>query len=413
MEQNPFAQFHAEASQEPPNPFAQFHGGPQPDGALSRGWNKAKQRIAITGQLAAGAFAPETGTLGIPRAQMPQVRAEHRGALVNFLQARGIDSRAEEVPANDLKPTQAEFSPAKVRKAMVSAGGERSILVSSDGYVVDGHHQWLAHRAAGEPVQVIRLNAPIRQVLDQVAAFPSSHRSTGVSSTTAPTTRDAPETVAAGADESSAASAFRARQGGAQQQDRPPAARPAADRGGNIAPAPEPAAQRATESVAKSAVADTAAPAAAAPRPPARIEDFGETLHGARKMLYAEAYADGMAQAKSLDAKAHPLSKTWPEPDYPQLLEGGAALQAVSLARALREAVPTKPQKDWKLKGWASRMESLRAFAEDLITGTIDPATVAEAMGRANLERVADKAALYEAVAHRRWVSFIVRKRRT
>lgn len=119
-------------------------------------------------------FAPETGSLGVPRDQMPQIKAEHRGALVNFLKARGIDSRAEEVPANDLKPTQAEFSPAKVEKARAFKGGDRSILVSSDGYVVDGHHQWLAKRANGEPVKVIRLKAPIQQVLQQVAQFPST-----------------------------------------------------------------------------------------------------------------------------------------------------------------------------------------------------------------------------------------------
>lgn len=125
------------------------------------------------------AFAPETGTLGVPRAEMPQIKAEHRGALVNFLKARGIDSRAGEVPANDLKPTQAEFSPAKVAKARGFQGGDRSILVSSDGYVVDGHHQWLAKRANGEPVKVIRLQAPIRQVLAQTAAFPSTAASRG------------------------------------------------------------------------------------------------------------------------------------------------------------------------------------------------------------------------------------------
>ena len=118
------------------------------------------------------AFAPETGTLGIARAQMPQIKAEHRGALVNFLKARGIDSAAGEVPANDLKPTQAEFAPGKVKKAREFQGSERSILVSSDGHVVDGHHQWLAKRAAGEPVKVIRLKAPIRDVLAQVAESP-------------------------------------------------------------------------------------------------------------------------------------------------------------------------------------------------------------------------------------------------
>lgn len=70
-----------------------------------------------------------------------------------------------------------------------------------------------------------------------------------------------------------------------------------------------------------------------------------------------EAYADGMAKAKKLDTKAHPLSKTWPEPDYQKLLEGGAPVEAVSMARALREAVPTKPQSTWKLKGWAAKVE--------------------------------------------------------
>lgn len=132
------------------------------------------------------AFAPETGTLGVPRAEMPQIKAEHRGALVNFLKARGIDSRAAEVPANDLKPTQAEFSQAKVDKARAFKGNDRSILVSSDGYVVDGHHQWLAKRANGEPVKVIRLQAPIRKVLAQVGEFPSATTAEGPSQAQTP-----------------------------------------------------------------------------------------------------------------------------------------------------------------------------------------------------------------------------------
>ena len=51
--------------------------------------------------------------------------------------------------------------------------------MSSDGHVVDGHHQWLAKRAAGEPVKVIRLKAPIRDVLAQVAEFPSTRMAEG------------------------------------------------------------------------------------------------------------------------------------------------------------------------------------------------------------------------------------------
>lgn len=129
------------------------------------------------------AFDPASGTLGINRAEMPQIKAEHRGAMVNFLNARGIPHQQETVSAGDLKPTQAEFSPSKVKQAMGFEGGDRSILVSSDNHVLDGHHQWLAKREAGEPVKVIRLNAPIRELLTAAAEFPSSHTAAGATAT--------------------------------------------------------------------------------------------------------------------------------------------------------------------------------------------------------------------------------------
>lgn len=120
------------------------------------------------------AFAPQSGTLGIPRAEMPQVKAGDRGAMVNFLKARGIDSSKEQLPPTALKPTQAEFSPAKVQEAADRTDGDRSIIVSADGYVVDGHHQWLAQRQKGEPINVIRLDQPITQVLDALKEMPSA-----------------------------------------------------------------------------------------------------------------------------------------------------------------------------------------------------------------------------------------------
>ena len=122
-------------------------------------------------------FSPESGTLNVPRADMPQINTDHRGAMVNFLKARGIDSQQGEVPSDSLKPTQAEFSPAKVAQA-AKTGRDRSILVSSDGYVLDGHHQWLAKRDAGAPVNVIRLDAPIAELLPIVKEFPSAGQST-------------------------------------------------------------------------------------------------------------------------------------------------------------------------------------------------------------------------------------------
>ncbi len=133
---------------------------------LSKGWTQ---------------FGPDTKGLGIPRAEMPQVHAEHRGALVNFLKGKGIESKVSEVSPADLKPTQNEYSPAKVEKARNFEGGDRSILISSDNYVVDGHHQWVAalHDRPGGPMKVIRIDAPIKTLLPIVKEFPSAETANG------------------------------------------------------------------------------------------------------------------------------------------------------------------------------------------------------------------------------------------
>lgn len=130
-------------------------------------------------------FASESGTLGLPRDQMPQISAEHRGALVQFLKGKGVAHQADEVAADSLKPTQAEFSPQKVRRAVNFKGGDRSILVSHDGHVLDGTHQWLAKMHSGDPVKVIRLGAPIEDLLRLAHQFPSSTVAKGSSRPTA------------------------------------------------------------------------------------------------------------------------------------------------------------------------------------------------------------------------------------
>lgn len=121
-------------------------------------------------------FSPETGTLGVPRASMPQIKSEHRGAMVQFLKGRGITHEQTEIAPDQLKPSQAEYSPEKVERARTFEGPQRSILVSSDDHVIDGHHQWLASLgdAPAEPIPAIRLNAPAHQLLIETARFPSS-----------------------------------------------------------------------------------------------------------------------------------------------------------------------------------------------------------------------------------------------
>lgn len=124
-------------------------------------------------------FSAESGTAGVPRAEMPQIKAEHRGAMVNFMNARGVAHQEETLPASSLKPTQAEFSREKVARTAGFEGGNRAILVSADNHILDGHHQWMAARDKGEDVRAIRLNAPIRDLIGLAHDFPSSTKAGG------------------------------------------------------------------------------------------------------------------------------------------------------------------------------------------------------------------------------------------
>lgn len=125
------------------------------------------------------AFAPGSGTLNIPRRDMPQIKAENRGAMVNFLNARGVAHQEQTVPAVALRPSQAEFSNAKVQAAKAFGGGNRAILVSNDGYILDGHHQWMAARDKGEDIRVIRLDAGIGDLINTVREMPTAETAGG------------------------------------------------------------------------------------------------------------------------------------------------------------------------------------------------------------------------------------------
>lgn len=138
-------------------------------------------------------FSDDSGTLNIPRAEMPQVAADNRGALIKFLGSRGITGTKETMVAANLKPTQDEFSEAKVRRAKQNGKSERSILVSSDGHILDGHHQWVAAVDHGEDVNVIRFSAPIKQLVEAVREMPSAFTRDGATEAeTKPETTTAP-----------------------------------------------------------------------------------------------------------------------------------------------------------------------------------------------------------------------------
>ena len=96
---------------------------------------------------------------------------------------------------------------------------------------------------------------------------------------------------------------------------------------------------------------------------PAKIEDFGEKIGGARKDLYG-AYYDLLESAATKELETLPLSKSFPTLNYRKLLEKGIERWKIDAVRALRDIVPRKPsRRSWLVREWAEEARSLRDIA--------------------------------------------------
>lgn len=139
-----------------------------------------------------------------------------------------------------------------------------------------------------------------------------------------------------------------------------------------------------------------------AQRPAQRIEDVGEKIGGARKDVWT-GFREDLGAVADDQIKAQPLSKVWPQPDYPKLIDGGAGADVVAMVRSLRDAIETKPRASYKVSRWADQVKVLRSFATDLLDGKVNVAALKADIKRLSsrsLREVLGRAELYEAVGH-------------
>jgi len=121
---------------------------------------------------------------GVRRIGMPQLGG-HEDKFVSSLRAKGIKVKEETRKASELKATQNELVGTKVAGMMNNKKfdpKERAILVSKDGYIVDGHHRWATQigrdtsdgRLGDLSMKVIVIDKPIMKVIKDANDFADS-----------------------------------------------------------------------------------------------------------------------------------------------------------------------------------------------------------------------------------------------
>lgn len=99
------------------------------------------------------------------RSEMPQVKKGDMKDAFKILQKNNIDVTKEEVYPHQLKKAQKEIYEDKVKnivKELMDGKKMPPLVVSSDNYIVDGHHRNEAYKlyAPKEIIEVIKINLP-------------------------------------------------------------------------------------------------------------------------------------------------------------------------------------------------------------------------------------------------------------
>jgi hypothetical protein len=121
--------------------------------------------------------------LGIKRDQMPQVPSGAKDEFLDEMTKRGIKVKRDDVSPQKLHPIQAEISASKTGKILrdLNQNGHKKgdgarIVVSSDNYVIDGHHRWAASafmslNDGDEKIPVLRVDMTHMELIDVVKAW--------------------------------------------------------------------------------------------------------------------------------------------------------------------------------------------------------------------------------------------------
>lgn len=118
-------------------------------------------------------------TLNIPREELPQIKniKDFKDFLAKNKEITYVEVYA---PANKLRPIQEEYDPKKVKEFVKwqkenSPKDSKPIVISSDFYIVDGHHRWLASMQINpsKPTKVLKLNLSLKKVLKLAKRYAS------------------------------------------------------------------------------------------------------------------------------------------------------------------------------------------------------------------------------------------------
>jgi hypothetical protein len=110
-------------------------------------------------------------SLGISRENMPQIRSFAFNDFLEQLDEDNIKHSYELIESKKLKPTQSQVNVDKANQLTKEFVDSRFLIASNNDYILDGHHRWYYGLQNDGISKVLRVDMPIRELLDYAKAF--------------------------------------------------------------------------------------------------------------------------------------------------------------------------------------------------------------------------------------------------
>lgn len=139
---------------------------------LVDGWAAMNNLREYTGDIISDVpniYVPQNH-LDVPREHMPQIRDAEKMGFVDWLEEKGVLVQYVDVPVAILRSVQNEIDLKKVERLMANPTN-KAIIISKDGFVLDGHHRWVA-ALNHDPHQMLpayRINLSVQQCLSLIS----------------------------------------------------------------------------------------------------------------------------------------------------------------------------------------------------------------------------------------------------
>lgn len=123
----------------------------------------------------------------IPRHLLPQIPANQLDEFRDFLNGHGIRTKLHRLPVESLKPIQKHINRAKVEALKDDPMKLKNpLVVSKGGYVVDGHHRWVAEKELDEfkKVTCLQCFCSVKELVEFAHQFEGSYTKSVYEATT-------------------------------------------------------------------------------------------------------------------------------------------------------------------------------------------------------------------------------------